>query len=617
MGAVTPDGRFIVFVSKATNLVAGDTNGAWDVFVRDRTSGITERVSVSTGGAEGNADSAFCQPNIGTAPDISDDGRYVTFVSMATNLVPGDGNGVADVFVRDRLAGTTTRVSVSTGGAEANGLSWRSNISGDGRIVAFAADATNLTADDGDTITDTYVRDLVAGTTELVSKSTLGVKGNNRSLPDDISADGRIVLFGSHATNLVPGGTNGHLQLFARDRVAKATELVSSDAAGVQGNYVSMWGRISADGRYVVFDSGSTNLVTPDTNSTTADVYLKDRNTGAIERVSLTSSGTQPNDHSQIASLSDDGRIVAWQSPATDVVPNDTNGVNDVFRRDRLTGITERITETTTGEANGTSGSVRLAADGDLIAFSSLATNLVAGDTNGVADLFVWVPIGPPASVTLTPGAATNQVGTSHTVTATVEDSSGNPVAGVTLRSAVTGSVSQTNSCITNTNGQCTFTYTGPNLPGTDLIHAFADTDGDGTEGSDEPFGVATKDWALPPSTAGHVTGGGQAPNAMATDQVTFSFNAKSDASGVKGTCTVVDKAAGIKVKSTKVTAVVQSGNSATIFGEAMVDGATTAFRIDVEDNAEPGKGNDIFMIQTGSGYSAGGTLTQGNVQVH
>ena len=225
---------------------------------------------------------------------------------------------------------------------------------------------------------------------------------------------------------------------------------------------------------------------------------------------------------------------------------------------------------------------------------------------------------GGPATVTLSPADAVNNVGTTHTVTATVKDAANQPVPNITVRFSVMGATTTSGSCTTNTSGQCSFSYQGPNLPGADLIDAYADTDNDNVRDPGEPEAVpATKAWVLPTSTAGHVTGGGQISNSLANDKIAFGFNAKSDANGVKGECTVVDPSTDTMIKCIDATVVNTSGTHATIFGNARVNGVATTYRIDVDDLTKPGTGNDTFRIQTGSGYTVGGTLKSGNIQIH
>lgn len=220
----------------------------------------------------------------------------------------------------------------------------------------------------------------------------------------------------------------------------------------------------------------------------------------------------------------------------------------------------------------------------------------------------------PPATLTLTPEAGINDVATSHTVTATVTDTLGDPVQGIAVRFSVTGSVTTSGSCTTNSAGQCTFTYAGPPVPGADLISAYADSNNNNVEDPGEPADIATKAWVPPGSLTGHVTGGGQIM--PGGNRVAFGFSAKSNG-GLRGECSVVDQAAERHIKCTDATALVVAGNEAWIYGNARDEGAPTSYLIHVVDVADPGRGRDTFSITTASGYSAGGTLTGGNIQVH
>jgi hypothetical protein len=237
------------------------------------------------------------------------------------------------------------------------------------------------------------------------------------------------------------------------------------------------------------------------------------------------------------------------------------------------------------------------------------------GGVAGAAYYYYYTGPGPPANLTLAPPTASNPVGTTHTVTATVTDSSATALSGILVRFTVTGSVSTSGQCTTDSAGQCTFTYSGPALPGSDVISAFADTDTDGNADPDEPTATATKEWVLPPSTLGHVTGGGEIR--VAGDKINFDVDAKSDDKGVKGHCNVEDHDTKRRIKCTDVTAVVVSGNEADIYGNATDNGVATTYVIHVVDNGDPGKGNDTFSITTASGYSASGTLTAGNIKIH
>jgi Tol biopolymer transport system component len=204
----------VAFSSLASNLVPVDANGTYDVFVRDRQSGTTELVSVDSNAVQGNGDS--------DVPAISGDGRFVAFTSFASNLVTGDTNGFGDVFVHDRQGGTTVRVSVDSTGEQGNGESGflRPAISADGRFVAFHSLASNLVALDTNGTEDVFVHDRQSGTTERVSLDSAGVQGNNGSFSASLSANGRYVTFDSVATNLVPGDTNGSQDIFIHDRDA-------------------------------------------------------------------------------------------------------------------------------------------------------------------------------------------------------------------------------------------------------------------------------------------------------------------------------------------------------------------------------------------------------------
>jgi Tol biopolymer transport system component len=264
--SISVDGRFVAFFSYATNLVLGDTNRKAEGFVRDRQTGTTERVSVGSGGAQDNG--------ISGPPSISADGRFVAFASVATNLVPGDTNGTADVFVRDRLTGTTRRVSFGPGGVQGNDHSAGGSISADGRFVAFVSNATNLVPGDTNGTTDVFVRNRQTGTTRRLSLGPGGAQGDGQSSVASISADGGFVAFQSEATNLVPGDTNDGDDVFVGDGLTGKTRRVSLGSGGVQGNGNSITPAISADGRFIVFGSSGTNLVPGDTNGQN-DVFVR------------------------------------------------------------------------------------------------------------------------------------------------------------------------------------------------------------------------------------------------------------------------------------------------------------------------------------------------------
>ena len=218
---------------------------------------------------------------------------------------------------------------------------------------------------------------------------------------------------------------------------------------------------------------------------------------------------------------------------------------------------------------------------------------------------------------TLMPQNAVNPVGTTHTVTATAvtAGTTPQPLVGVTVYFTVSGAIDTTGQCTTDQNGQCSFTYQGPNLPGADIIRAYADANGNGIQDAGEIAGAATKEWMFPASAPGQVTGGGQAP--AVDGRIVFGFNAQSQNNGVKGNCNAIDVASNLHIKCRTVTALVVSGTHATFSGQATINGITTNYRIDVDDLAEPGQGRDTFKISTDSGYVAGGPLTDGNIQIH
>jgi Tol biopolymer transport system component len=319
---LSADGRYVVFTSFATNLVAGDTNGHYDAFVHDRVTGVTERVSVDSSGVEGDGDSA--------ADSISSDGNLVLFQSLATQLVAGDTNGAEDLFVRDRAAGTTTRVSLDSNGAEAHSSSWAGRMTPDGRSIAFTSSAANLVKYDSNGVTDVFHRDLSTGVTTRVSVDSSGKEGNSYSFMEGMSSDGRWIVFSSTATNLVAGDTNGHYDVFLHDRSNGVTERVSIGPYGAQGDWDSSDGAVSDDGSLVAFSSGSTKFVAGDTNNA-CDVFLRDRNVGRTRLVSVASDGTQGDDISDAPALSADGSVVAFESVATTLVQGDTNAVPDIF----------------------------------------------------------------------------------------------------------------------------------------------------------------------------------------------------------------------------------------------------------------------------------------------
>lgn len=378
------DGRFLVFLSDATNLVAGDTNGFMDVFVYDLSANQVELVSIGLDGEPANEEPS--------RPSISYDGRYVAFNSLASNLVISDTNATQDVFFYDRELDITERISVGSDGAqiEQDAFTKRPSISADGRYVIFYSNAHALAPDcaAADTF-NVYLHDRQAGLTTLLTCGYDGYPANGDSLYPTLSDDGKWAAYYSSASNLVQGDTNYVNDVFLYDIQNQQTFRVSVASGGSQANSYSDLPAISADGRFVAFYSFASNLVEGDTNNT-ADVFVHDHQTGLTELVSRTWYGGAANNESDVPSLSADGRYVAYYSYASNLVLGDTNGFTDVFRYDRLLHTTVRVS---LGEwlQQGAHDSLcsTISADGNLVAFYSFADNLVESDSNGFPDVFV------------------------------------------------------------------------------------------------------------------------------------------------------------------------------------------------------------------------------------
>lgn len=407
--------------------------------------GPTQRVSVGSDGTEGNSNSGVA--------DISADGRYVAFQSTASNLVPGDTNGVLDVFVRDREAGTSRRVSLSSNGMQGNGVSGAPSISADGRFVTFISAATNLVADDTNGSQDVFLHDRADGTTIRISVTSAGHQGGGHSFSPMISGDGRYIAYTTYSelefggagsglvgvyrydrmdgsvepvcirmtdgratrlciapaisddgryvafessVRLVSGDTNPWTDIYLRDFAAGTTTLLSMAPGGAQASSSSSAPSIAGDGSAVAFSSHAKNLVADDTNGT-IDVFVRDLTTATTTRASVSSTGAQALSGSFTRScncashaLSRDGRYVVFYSFGSNLVDDDANNTADVFVHDRRAGVTTRASLTATGaEANSFSGIAVISADGMFVAFESFASNLVPGDTNRVFDVFV------------------------------------------------------------------------------------------------------------------------------------------------------------------------------------------------------------------------------------
>ena len=412
---VTPDGRFVGFVSFADNLVPGDTNLSSDVFVRDRLAGTTERVSVTSRGREGNGHSGISSERVG----ISADGRFVVYDSEATNLVRGDDNANAEVLVRDRLMGTTELISRDIDGNPGTGR--KGAISADGRFVAFISSGQNLVAGhpEFDLNDHVYVFDRQTQTMERVDIDASGELGQGSANSVDISADGRFVAFDSLADNLESGaGDQNGFDVFVRDRLTGTTEGISTggDTGVFEGH--SFQSSISADGRFVGFTSADS--FDNDVHPFETDALVFDRLLGTTTIVNRNSSGIQADEESETPFVSEDGMWVVFSSRATNLAAGDTNGMYDVFRRNLVTGVTERIAAGG-GEPGSHAIGSALTPDG-MVAALITAASLVAGDVNSAFDVYV-ADLREPADLSLSksdsPDPVTARANLTYTITAT------------------------------------------------------------------------------------------------------------------------------------------------------------------------------------------------------
>ena len=371
--ALSADGRFVAFASAATNLVPDDTNNVSDVFVRDRLTGVTERVSFNPDGTQRTVASI--------APSISADGRFVLSVVSPPN------RQTFELLLFDRQTRTTQLIRPTHDGSLPNETINSQTLSGDGRSIVFSSDATNIVDDDTRQFTDVFVYDVIAHTAERISVNADGAGANGASDRPSISADGRYVSFSSAASSLVSGDSNKHDDIFVRDRQTGCTTLISQSPEHLPGNNGCTQSTISEDGRFVAFASGASNLVPGDTNGV-SDIFVLDRQLGSIDRVSVAPGGVQTNGSSTSPQISGDGRYVTFWSSASNLVPGDTNLDLDAFVLDRETGEVRRIN----AAADGTQvilERLRLSHDGRYVAWSSLFDRFVLGDTNQALDVFV------------------------------------------------------------------------------------------------------------------------------------------------------------------------------------------------------------------------------------
>ncbi len=433
---ISGDGRFVVFVSNASNLRTNDQSSAplgiyLDVFVRDLQTRQTSLVSVNPEGTDSGNDHS-------NAPVISNDGRFIAFESDATNLVTNDYNGARDIFVRDTVDGRTTLVSVGTDGQSGGGNSETAVITPDGRFVAFVSAAENLVANDTNGITDVFVRNLQTGVTTLVSTGAqLNALFSGTSDSPSISADGRVIAFTSTALNLVQDAevTNTAQRIYVRDTSTGATLWASKDVHRLMGPRADSFNPvISPNGQFVAFKAesatnatslfwhdlvaGTTTLVTTNirgdaitvddygpvmsadgrfvcytSQEEASQIYLWDSQTGSNVLVSVNLQGSRPaNDSSDTPNISSDGSVIAFLSIASDLVTNSVSGeFFQVYVRDLKTGKTQIVS---TGQDGSTAGTedvfeASLSPDGTKVLFASSDNILTLNDDNNAIDLFV------------------------------------------------------------------------------------------------------------------------------------------------------------------------------------------------------------------------------------
>ncbi len=428
--ALSADGRVLVFETLGSTLFADDTNGARDIVLRDRVTGFARRASLTWNGGGSNGDSR--------EPSLSEGGEFVGFSSSGTNLVPADGNNLADAFVFDVASGTSDRFSTSGGGRRPSGDFVNPTVAGDGRFVTFETSASTLVSNDTNGTTDIYLRDREVGVTARVSLASGGGQANGSSWEGTATPDGRHVAFTSNSSNLTPQGGYGPSQIYVHDRTTQITVLASVSANGQPadngcGNaslssdarFVAFWARagnwgfggqahvyvrdrllgttqiltlaasgapgdaesysphMSLNGRYVVFESRASNL-TPGDQWNTSDIFHVDRGTGAIRRLTPGNVGD-----SFSPTVSNDGRFVAFRSNAS-LLPADTNGTWDIYVADLLQDTLTLVSATPSGlAANGASEEPTISGDGLSVVFSSHATNLVGGTTFSMSRIYV------------------------------------------------------------------------------------------------------------------------------------------------------------------------------------------------------------------------------------
>ncbi len=390
--SISGDGRYVAFMSYAVDLVPNDTNNRHDIFMRDIQAGSTSRVSITNTGQEGDGTSV--------TPVISSNGRFVVFGSSSSNLVPDDTNNTFDIFVKDLQTGLLTRENTSSNGQQANNNSNGAvyDISADGRYLAFSSLADNLVPNDNNGQSDIFLKDRITGITSRESTSSSGLQANNPSREPSISKDGRYIVYLSYASNLINNDSNNNCDVYVRDRLTGTTNRVSIANTDGQGNGCSSEPSISGDGSKVVFKSSATNLVAqpitipadfPDMNN----IYLRNLTDNTTTLISMGANGQSGDSYSDYAKISENGRFITYTSLANNLIDSNNSVVrnSNIFLWDSLTGKNKQINNSYNGAlVNEGSYNSAPSADGALIAFMSYASNLVPNDLGRAADIFVY-----------------------------------------------------------------------------------------------------------------------------------------------------------------------------------------------------------------------------------
>lgn len=382
--SISEDARYIVYESTAQNLVSGKTTSNRDVFLYDRITKTTTRVSLPPTG-EGNSSSYDAE--------ISADGSVIVFTSSASNLVSGDNGGYRDIFAYDRESGDITRVSVNSSGTAGDGHSDNADVSGDGRYIVFQSEASNLIDDDKNSQSDIFRHDRVTGTTILVNYNFLNEQlTGHSSIEPVISNDGRYVAFQSSAP-LTPCDDNGDQDIFLRDLINNTTTLESKTYYGCVANNNSYHPSISADGRYIGFSSRATDLLIEDDKNSEDDYFVRDRQLEITERISVAGTSTESDGRSvgYGGNISSNGQYIVFSSEAT-TLAKDNNGGHDVYARDRFaksTTIEGVGTYWELGTGDSTANTAVISANGKYIIFDSSSANLVPDDNNSNWDIFI------------------------------------------------------------------------------------------------------------------------------------------------------------------------------------------------------------------------------------